>query len=305
MISGRFWVFVSFFLLNPPVKAGEISSDTSLGSGVFTQEIGYSSSGNGDLSPWAYDLFYSYSVSEVGATKKNSRGSGQYDHTHTFDFGLGYEGENSQGGSLSYSTTPEELLSILGAGMYFGHRYFFKSEDEHFAPSLKLTLSGDLSRYTQRFSKALAAGRKQRPSAGSDGILQSSVGLSGSLRLFEWLGIKLYGTRFFYDKDVGQFLNQLDQARAISTRLENFSSTLNGFSKEEIGVGLDLTLPSDFELEIGSTLAHAEASGVSTAGYSVKITRSWGMFETGMSDTFTNSASNSQNLFGLSASYRF
>jgi hypothetical protein len=299
------FLITGFLVLSTAAAAGEIASDTSIGSGIFTERVGYSGSGAEASSPWSYDASYSFSASEVGAARKNAGGTGQVDHTHTIDFGIGYEGDHSQGGSLSYSRTPEELLTVLGAGLYFGHRYSIGSQDDHFEPSLKITLSGDLSHYTQKFSKSSLVGRKQRPGAGSEGIVQSSIGLSGTWKPLEWLGFRLSGTRYFYDKDVSQFIAQLDQARAISTRISNFTNTLSGFSREELNLGTDFELPESFGLIIDYTLAHAQVSGLGTSGYSVKANHSWGAFDTGLSYSYSSSESDAQGLLGISAAYRF
>ncbi len=306
MILNRIGLFLFSLLFTPLIAfAAGVSSETSLGSGTFTQEIQYSGSGADQKSPWLYDVSYSYSASEVGSTSRSSRGTGQVDHTHSFSLGVGYEGENSQGGNLSYSTTPEELLSILGAGIYFGHRYALSNEDSAFVPSLKITLSGDLSKYTQSFSRGARGGRKTRPTSGSEGIIQSAVGLSGTLRVWEWSSFKLSGTRYFYDKDVSQFLTQLDQARAISTQMSNFSSTLNGFSREELELGWNFFLPKDFSLNLIYNLSHTEAAGLATKGYYAKISHAWETIDIGASYFVSSSSSNIQNLIGFSADYSF
>ncbi|NDG85561.1 MAG: hypothetical protein EBX52_11085, partial [Proteobacteria bacterium] len=124
----RAFLIVLIFCLPHRARAGSLLSDTSSGSGVFTQEIGYSGEIPGneaekdpdqDSDPrasWGYDFSYSFSASGVGSTLRNSNASNQTDHTHTVSAAIQYEATITPGFKASYSLTPEEFLSVVEAG---------------------------------------------------------------------------------------------------------------------------------------------------------------------------------------------
>jgi len=299
-------------------RAGTFTSEAGFGSGTVTGEFGYSGEISGEdpekSSPWGYDFSYSLSASGVGSTLRGAKSATQTDHTHTVSASVNYDAFISPGFKASYSLTPEEFLSVAEAGVFLEHRFGARKEDEEtgseenqedeFTRFFDVSVSGDVSRYAQRFSRGGGAGRKARPSTGSLSALQTEAGLFMKAGILRWLELQASGYRYFYDRDPGAFLAQLDQQRAVATRAEDFLSTLSGFPRDRYGLGAVFRVAEVNTIETEASVSHTVVTGAATHGWNAGFKRDFGRVEAGASYSESRSGTDLQALYGLSLNIR-
>ena len=315
--------------------ADELQSQTTLGTGSTTEDVSYS--GQAAESKWDWNLSYTYSSIEVGASavKSTAAKSSATDHTHSLVGGVGYSDYWDAGFDLNYSKTKEERLSSFGPSAHLG--YTFKNaetrskskpalaskagadsaaktkeseaeEDEVFSPHLHLVLTGSNSNYAQDYGGPLRTGsrRAAAPITGSQSIRQRTLEAGVSFSAVEWLDIGLSFKRYFYDKNVADFISKLDDPRAIRRGAASFGSTLSGFSSQELSLSFTFHLPSEFELGVEGLQSVSASDSSKTDTYKVEVSKLWqDTWKTGVGFERDQSSSSVQNTTIVTLAYEF
>jgi hypothetical protein len=298
------------------VNAHELETSASVGSGSYTQSLSYSRTITEPKSDESnsYYFSYSYNQAEVGAAAGAT--SQTYNSTHSLSGGVSNSGEWRNGIYANYSSTAAEALSSYGLSAYVGKKFNSSDDDEEESSesgfALPFSLKGSVSaqRYVQTFAASPAPrkgskGKLPKPKAGSEAVIQFSVGAHGSVDPFTWVTVGATHTRYFYSRDIANFIAYLDDPRAIATGASQFSSTLSGFSSAETDVDLDFYLPSKVSLSIGASLSKNEETGSKTNGASLQVSRPFGKWTPSVTLQRYVSSGYSQDVYGGGLSYEF
>lgn len=338
--------FISIFFLNLSAQASEVQSQTTVGTGLVSEELSY----NGDAKSadpkkkggMTWDLSYIYTTLALGATASSSpapaASSAASDHSSAFTGGLGYSDKIDTGIDLNYSKTPEEGLSDIGPSLRLGYTFDLGQpnvkkkpklvkklvpknnhqktgeedqedvEDEPFMPTFKALATVGLLEYKQDVSTVVRAGsrRKAPAKAASIGIVQRQAEADFTLSSVEWLDIDLALTKYFYNRDVGTFLANLDDQRAIASGAANLDSTLKGFSSNEVKLDLTFHLPIDIDVNPEVSRSTSATDGSKTNSIKIDVSKLWAdTWKTGIAYERDESATDLQNSGIATLSYEF
>jgi hypothetical protein len=336
-----FSAFVFLACSATAVWASEMQTQTTSGTGLFTEELSY----NGDNQSenvsakkggWNWDLSYSYSVIKLGATAITpvvTSGAPASDHTSSVTGGFGYSDHWEVGIDLNYSKTPEENLSSFGPSVHLGYTFDLakrktkpttkiapatsakttpvvqKEEvDEPFVPTLNFTTTLGTTKYDQDFLTVPRPGSKRKAGGktGSQVIAQQSGEISSTLSAVQWLDVEVYLKGYRYNRDVGTFLANLDDPRAIRSGAASFGSTLEGFSSNEVGVDFTIHFPLDIDLHPEFYRSTSAVDGSKTNSYKVDLSKLWAeSWKTGIGYERDTSITDTENSGILTLSYEF
>jgi hypothetical protein len=294
----------------------QFGSSSSVGGGTLSQTLSLSKRFKGPKEEESRSVYLAYTMTqnEIGSTTGTS--SNAFNYTHSMSTTYSVSGNTRRGLSGSFSTTPAENLSSFGAtgflskSIELGTRTEAEEDDDSFLPTIGVRGSVGYQHYAQTVSDDSGSKRKgsrrKRTRTEEQSIGKVSLDLTLNLDLFESFGVFGSYTRYVYTRDVTDFMDVLDDPRAIASGAAEFSSTLSGFSSNEIEAGVDLTLPLDLSLAISKSLAANETTSVITHAYSVELNKDWGSYwSTGIgADRFVSNGS-SQDLYNFSLSYSF
>jgi hypothetical protein len=313
---------LGFMFLGPLFAfADEVGSTSSVGEGTLSQTLSYSKrlKGSDQESPSAVSASYTLTRSEVGST--TGAGAGSYNSTHSASGTYSVSGGLRRGLTGSFTTTPAEFLRSFGVSGYLAKTFELagrrtqkvedeEEQEEDYIPTFGLKVTGGYMRYGQSFQRGSGNQRKgsQRKRALSvdQSIGRVSADLTASFDPFEWLGVYGSYTRYFYNRSVSDFMDALDDPRAIASGAAEFSSTLSGFSSREVEAGLDLNLPAEVTLSVSKSLATNETSGLITHSYSLDFSKVWGgKWTTGIGADRFSAGQSAQDIYNASLSYSF
>ena len=311
-----------FLIVSTKAFASEVQSQTTLGTGSLTEELSYfgssheESEGPDKVGNWDWSLSYTYSKINLGASVNATQGASkasESDHTSTFSGGFGYSKRWSAGFDLNYSKTKEEYLSSIGPSLHAGYTFDLGNQkkdddsDEYFIPTLNLSLTGAATQYTQNFTAAVRSGsRRLNPRAGSQGISQREAELKLAVAAVNWVDFSLAFKAYSYDKNVANFISNLDDPRAAESGAANFGSTLTGFSSKEISVDLTFHLPLDLDLETDYSQSTSAADSTKTNTLRADLSHTWiDRWKTGMGYEQNKSATDTQGQIVVSLAYEF
>jgi hypothetical protein len=316
MIHQSFFVLASILFFALPAVADDFGSSTSVGDGTLSQTLSLSKrfKEKGEEESRSVYLSYTLTRNEVGATTGTL--SDTFNYTHSVGGSYSVSGKVRRGLSGSFSTTPAENLSSFGGTGFLsktielGTRSEDEEEEESFLPTIGLRAAVGYQQYAQTVEKVSGSQRRgsqrKRPRTEDQSIGKGSIDLTLNLDPFEWFGVYGSFTKYIYTRDVSNFMDVLDDPRAIASGAAEFSSTLSGFSSREVEAGIDLTLPLEFSLNLSKSLASNEVTSVLTHSYSVELTKDWGKsWTTGIGADRYVSDGSSQDLYNVSLSYSF
>ncbi|PWU21008.1 MAG: hypothetical protein C5B49_03325 [Bdellovibrio sp.] len=165
-------------------------------------------------------------------------------------------------GTFTYSATP--LESLAGFGPTLGVGYFFhfgenSSEEKSTArPYLLLRMSGSLMKYTQTLSGTNRATGATRAARGTNSIDQASIELSAKAKIRRWLKVKVSVKKYSYNRNVADFLNQLDSQLALRSATAGLSSSVSGLPATDTKIEFTFRIGESLDL-ITSALWSASA----------------------------------------------
>ena len=283
MIS--FWL--SMLFLSSGAHASEVQTQTTVGTGLVSEEISY----NGDTKSedskkkggLTWDFSYTYTSITLGATTTSvpvPPTAAASDHTSAITGGFGYSDKWEVGLDLNYSKTPEEGLDSFGPSIRLGYTFDLGPEqpkkksvkkvvpknnheknnaednedadtDEPFMPTFKVLATLGTTSFNQDISTTVRAGTRRRAAVTKPGkvsIVQKQAEIDFDLSAVEWLDVDISLTKYGYNRDVGTFLASLDDPRAISSGAANLGSTLEGFSTNDAKIDFIFHLPYDIEI---------------------------------------------------------
>ncbi len=300
---------------SPQAFSDQFGSSSSVGGGTVSQTLSLSKRFKDPKEEESRSIYLAYTLTqnEVGSTTGET--SDAFNYTHAMSTTYSVSGETRRGFSGSFSTTPAENLSSFGATGFLSKNFELGTrsedeEDESYLPTIGLRGSVGYQHYSQTALDDSGSKRKgskrKRPKTEDQSIGKGSLDLTLNFDPFEWFGVYGSYTRYLYTRDVSNFMDVLDDPRAIASGAAEFSSTLSGFSSREIEAGLDLTLPLDLSLTVSKSLATNETTSILTHSYSMELNKDWGKsWSTGIgADRYVSNGS-SQDLYNLSLSYSF
>jgi len=295
---------VGFFALltlpySQKAMALDVSSETSRGSFILEEDLNI----DGDFEPkvpeedekkvklkkskkeedvktkWVWSIEYSYTQTssyQTGATLNSSILIVDEASDLNLSTGADKEDDFAYGLGIDYSETPEESLKDFGPNIYLSETYKLgkaktsPAEEDEFTRTIafKLTLQ-DLS-YVQTFfgTVGLTQTSKSRPVIGSSTINQFAPELEATLGLLDSLTLKATYTYYMYDRDVNQFLNNLNSPRSVSTGAAGFASAISGFPSSEVEIDINWFPFDDWEFDEEATDTITETDG--SHGYTFK-----------------------------------
>jgi hypothetical protein len=298
-------------------RGDQVSTSSSVGGGTISQSLSLSKRIKEPKEEGSRSVSLSYTLTrnEVGSTTGTS--SDTFNLTHSLSGSYSVSDTWKRGITGSFSTTPAENLGYLGASGFLSRTFELGSrtesedeEEESFIPTFGFKATAGFLRYAQTFQRAATPARKgsqrKRTLTADQAIGRGSADLTLTFDPFEWLGVYGSYTKYFYTRNVSDFMDTLDDPRAIASGAAEFSSTLSGFSAFEAEAGVDFSLPLDFTLSISKSLSPNETTGVFTHSYSVELTKDWGKsWNTGIgADRYVSNGSE-QEMYNLSLSYSF
>jgi hypothetical protein len=337
------FIFYAFGLAcaSSEVRASEVQTQTTSGTGLFTEALSY----NGDNQSenvsakkggWNWDLSYSYSAIKLGSTVNTqaiATGASASDHTSSVTGGFGYADHWELGLDLNYSKTSEENLSSFGPSVHLGYTFDLakrktkpttkiapatsakttpvvqkEEEDEPFVPTLNFTTTLGTTKYDQDYLTTPRAGSKRKVigKAGTQVIAQQAGELFSTLSAVEWLDVEVYVKGYHYNRDVGTFLANLDDPRAVRSGAASFGSTLEGFSSNEVGADFTLHFPLDIDLHPEFYRSTSAVDGSKTNSYKVDLSKLWAeSWKTGIGYERDTSPTDTENSGILTLSYEF
>lgn len=310
-----FFAFLGLFF-HLSAYSDEFGSSSSVGGGTLSQTLSLSKRFKDPKAEDSQSIYLAYTLTqnEVGSTTGST--SDAFNYTHALSTTYSVSGKTRRGFSGSFSTTPAENLSSFGGTGFLSKKFEFgtrtddEEEEESYLPTLGLRGSVGYQHYAQTVTEDSGRQRKgsqrKRPKTQDQSIGKVSMDLTVNFDPFEWFGVYGSYTRYLYTRDVSDFMDVLDDPRAIASGAAEFSSTLSGFSSKEIEAGVDFTFPLDLSLAISKSLATNEVTSVLTHAYSVELTKDWGKsWTTGLgADRYVSNGSE-QDLYNLSLSYSF
>ena len=316
MIRILFAVQLYGLIFSLPAFSDEFTSSSSGGGGTLSQTLSLSKRFKAPKEDESRSIYLAYTLtrSEVGSTTGNA--SDAFNYTHAVSTTYSVSGKTRRGVSGSFSTTPAESLSSFGGTGFLSRKFELGSrtedeeEEEAYLPTLNFRGSIGYQHYAQTVQgnppPQRGGSRGKRPKTQDQSIGKTSLDLTVNFDPFEWFGVYGSYTRYLYTRDVSNFMDVLDDPRAIASGAAEFSSTLSGFSSKEIEAGIDLTFPLDLSLTVSKSLSTNEVSSALTHSYSVELTKDWGKsWTTGIgADRYVSSGS-SQELYNVSLSYSF
>ena len=244
----------------------------------------------------------------------------------------GYEKSQWEFGlDLNYSNTKEEYLSTLGPTLDVGYTFLLgpqakpkpkkaaqkitpvaEHEDEDdvdFVPNLNLKASVGWLNYKEDYSGTVVGRGPLHRSvtrSGETQITQAPVEIAATLAPLEWFDFKIAYTHYSYNKNVNQFLANLDDPRSVAFGASGFGSTLTGFSSKETLFSLNFYLPLDFEINPEYAQAVNASNGDKTNTYHIGIAKTWGeSWKTGIAYEENKSTDEDQKLGIFTLSYLF
>jgi hypothetical protein len=307
---------IGLFFLSNPCRSDEFGTATSVGDGTLSQTLSLSKRIREPKAEESrsINLAYTLTRNEVGSTTGSS--SDAFNYTHSLSTSYSVSGKIKRGLSGSFSTTPAENLSSFGGTGFFsktfelGTRVDEEEEEESYLPTLGFRGAAGYQHYTQTVSGISGPQRRgsqrKRPRTQDQSIGRVSLDFTVNFDPFEWFGIYGAYTRYLYTRNVSNFIDVLDDPRAIASGAAEFSTTLSGFSSSEVEAGADFSLPWDVSLNVSKSIATNETTSVLTHSYSVEFTKDWGKkWTTGVgADRFVSEGS-LLDLYNVSLSYSF
>lgn len=304
-----------FFLCNP-CRSDEFGTATSVGDGTLSQTLSLSKRLKNPKEEESRSVYLAYTLTrnEIGAATGAT--SDAFNYTHSLGTSYSVSGKVRRGLTGSFSTTPAESLSSFGGTGFIsktielGSRLQDDEEEETYLPTIGFRGSVGYQHYAQTIAKTSGSARKgsqrKRPRTEDQAIGKVSLDLTLNFDPLEWFGFYGSYTRFLYTRDVSNFMDVLDDPRAIATGAAEFSSTLSGFSSREVEAGFDLTLPLDLSLTVSKSVATNETTSVLTHAYSIELTKDWGKnWSIGIGGDRFASDGSSQDLINFSLSFNF
>jgi hypothetical protein len=297
-------------------RSDEFGTSSSVGGGTISQTLSLSKRFKDPKAEESQSVYLAYTLtqSEVGSTTGSS--SDAFNYTHGLSTTYSVSGKVRRGFSGSFSTTPAENLSSFGGTGFLsrtfelGSRTEEEEDDESYLPSVGIRGSVGYQHYAQTVAKDSGSKRKgsrrSRDRTEDQSIGKVALDLTLNFDPFEWFGVYGSFTRYLYTRDVTNFMDSLDDPRAIASGAAEFSSTLSGFSSREIEAGIDFNLPLELSLSLSKSLATNESTSALTHSYSVDLSKDWGKsWSTGIGADRYVSDGSSQDLYNLSLSYNF
>lgn len=237
----RAWCLIalfSFAMATQTVRAVDLIEETDWGSQLFMQVFTVEGDfdGNKDKdAEWTWNLNYNY---ERSVTPQPDA-SDIVDDTDDFIAGFAWNGETGWGvsGNLEYSTTPQEDLVSRGGNFSLSYRWKYNgesvSDDSGFSPYLDFRLSAGTTNYLQSFSGSIPRLKNHttRPVSGTAEIRQNMTGLTLGWKPVEDWKFKLGYEYNNYNRNVGQFEDNLDSSLALQAGMGGFSSTVGGLAR--------------------------------------------------------------------------
>jgi hypothetical protein len=312
-----FWIVFGFgLLLTVRAFSDEFGTATSVGDGTLSQTLSLSKRIREPKAEESRSIYLAYTLTrnEVGSTTGSS--SDAFNHTHSLSTSYSVLGKIKRGLSGSFSTTPAENLSSFGGTGFFsktfelGTRVDEEEEDDSYLPTLGFRGSAGYQHYSQTVSGTSGPQRRgsqrKRPRTQDQTIGRVSLDFTVNFDPFEWLGIYGAYTRYLYTRNVSNFIDVLDDPRAIASGAAEFSTTLSGFSSREVEAGADFSLPLDISLNVSKSIATNEATSILTHSYSVELTKDWGSkWTTGIGADRYVIEDSLLDLYNVSLSYSF
>jgi len=266
--------------------ANSLQSDTSVGSTNLTEALTYDGSQDNPSLEGGFDWNLAFTLSRT--TQPATDGTPDVrDTTSELSGGGGY-GINgfAAGAGLTYSTTPAEGLHSLGPNLRVGYTYKFgepepaenggagEETSPSFRPSVGLKALFSNLAYTEDLTGSAAPRTDKRklapnPAAASESIVQRSAGLQLDVAPWDWLSFKAIYTRYFYNKNVHDFIERLDSPRAVQLGASGFGATLAGFPSHEAEFGATIRFLEAWSVDATDTLSKSANDG--SASYSLKI----------------------------------
>ncbi len=282
------------FLWANQVQGTSLKSKLELGGGGYDETLtgegdfidGSHAKGTDDWS-WSMELGFSQapSTSATSAVQNNV-----VDHSYTFIPETGYEAGSGLGSvfNYTYSYTPEESLVDSGPEMDIYYNFFLeekgqKGDEETFRSSLKLKMGAKDIQYIQTFNGTrVGLNKKLSPTTGFNNLRQIGALGEASASPSKLLSASLTYTYYFYDRNVGDFLNFITAPGAARLGAGGFSSAITNFAQSTLD--FDLTLyPLDnwsVELEFINSVSAIDLSLGWT--YDATLTRTLGNWAVGL-----------------------
>jgi hypothetical protein len=276
-------------------------SSTSAGQGNFSE--GVSLLGDHPVTETGsvdWSAGYTYSRTPVGADSNR---------TSAADLTVGYRGSWDVGGGLDLSGTPAENLTSFGPQGWVGYVFTWGNEARR-SIEPKLTYHGDTYKQTFAATSVTRAGSRRavaRPSAGSQSIHQNEWNLAVDVNPFDILGFRVSASSYKYNRDVNAFLATLDTPRAVSTGASSFSTTLGGFPKNSVEVGVTLYPFDTWDLILDITRTKVQADNSTSTASKVEVEKEFSKaFKLGLGfDHETSAQLGEENLTLLDLTFEF
>lgn len=296
------WVlFFGFLFIPQPTLAFDFGSDTSTGSQTFSEALSFDGY-FGRRGTWSVDYTYSRQQSP------NSAGIQVIDNTTELDLAFGAKQKKFSEWAigLTFANTPDENLKDTGPNFYFGQTFpLTERSEKDFYPTLayKLTLS-DLN-YVQTFSTtALTRTGKVKPVTGSSSINQVFPELQLTWEPSDSFTFKGAYTRYFYNRNVNDFLTTLDSPRAVAVGIFGLTNAVSSFNTDMWELDVEWTPLDSWEFDEEATAATSAADG--TTAWTFKeaalynISKSWVL---GLAYEYEQSDILTENIYTLTIKY--
>jgi hypothetical protein len=288
--------FLWILLLTPQSWATSVKSKLQLGAGGYDETL----TGEGDFidgshakktDDWFWSMDVEFSQVPSTSTTTGSATPNVIDHSYTYLPETGFEMGNGLGTvfNYTYSYTPEENLVDSGPELDF--YYYFYLEEPHFIedkpkskdkgadfkPTMKIKIGGKDIEYVQTFNGTTKPGKdgQTSPTTGFNNLRQ--IGALEEVTISPWSLITagVTFTYYFYDRNVGDFLNYIGTPTALRLGAGGFSSSITDFAQSTIDAtlsiypaekwtidlelinsvsALDLSLGWDYEITLSRTL---------------------------------------------------
>lgn len=286
-------VIISVTVLPVQAWAGsdDLSSETSLGAGSQSEALTFESQRE---EPWAWHLGYTFSH-----LKENFSGFEVSDTTHEVTGGFDWEKDWLFGAGFSFATTPSEHVKSVGPVFDFGYTWKL---------GVGFRESVAFLSYKQSFTSTTRPppGRPARAATVDEQILQTGWTTELDASPAVWISLKGIYTHYFYNRNVNQFLQNLNTPRAVSLGVSGFSNTLEGFQTHYESIQITFYPSELWEFSAGSDLAKSASDGSYTHGFSVSAAKQWGSYwKTGLGYEYANSPSLVQSLADVMITYYF
>jgi hypothetical protein len=236
---------------------------------------------------WNLALTYSKTSSTDEATQTKV-----VDKTTEVAGGVDWESADhlTVGLGLSFSSTPDENLVGYGPEINFGYTYEFAksmansktkecalndtadrtnearqkpSEKDAkcdsdadagiFHPSIGLNEAIQYMSYVEKLNGVTRLRNRTRAVTGTNDIHQTSFQTDLKVKPYRFLRTTLRGTVYHYDRDVNQFLAQLDSARGVRFNNSGLSSLVSGLPAYSGEILMDFYIGENWEVDLSAT----------------------------------------------------